>query len=124
MDVIATHQAGFGNCVATLGTALTPEHTNVLSRYTKRIVLAYDADSAGMKAALRGAAMFIEAEFDVRIGRLPKGDDPDSILRRGETAEFASAVSTHCRVVDYRLDLLREYRDLSTPRAGPRCSGR
>ena len=114
-DVIAAHQAGFVNCVATLGTALTLEHTKVLSRYTKKIVLAYDSDSAGMKAALRGAAMFMEAEFDVRIVRLPKGDDPDSILRRGATAEFASAISDALPIVDYRLDLLAEEHDVSTP---------
>lgn len=115
MDVIAAHQAGFGHCVATLGTALTTEHTNILSRYTKRIVLAYDADGAGMKAALRSAAMFLEAEFDVRIARLPKGEDPDSMLRRGATAEFASALSDAQPIVDYRLGLLRESHDLSTP---------
>ncbi len=113
-DVIAAHQAGFGNCVATLGTALTLEHTRVLSRYTKKIVLAYDADSAGMKAALRGAAMFMDAEFDVRIARLPKGDDPDSLLRRGETAAFASATSDALPIIDYRLHLLAEEHDLST----------
>jgi len=120
MDVIAAHQAGFSNCVATLGTALTTEHTNILSRYTRKIVLVYDADSAGMKAALRGAAMFMDAEFDVRIARLPKGDDPDSILRRGATAEFASAVSDALPIVDYRLGLLADLHDVSTPagRAG------
>ena len=115
MDVIAAHQAGFGHCIATLGTALTLEHTNVLSRYTKKIVLAYDADSAGMKAALRGAAMFADAEFDVRIARLPKGDDPDSLLRRGATAEFASSMTNALPIVDYRLNLLSETHDLSTP---------
>lgn len=114
MDVIATHQAGFGHSVATLGTALTLEHTKILSRYTKKIVLAYDADSAGMKAALRGAAMFMDAEFDVRIVRLPKGDDPDSILRRGATAEFASALAEARPIIEYRLDLLRESHDLTT----------
>jgi DNA primase len=101
--------------VATLGTALTLEHTNVLSRYTKKIVLAYDADSAGMKAALRGAAMFIDAEFDVRIARLPKGDDPDSILRRGATPEFAAAITDALPIIDYRLSLLGDVHDVSTP---------
>lgn len=115
MDVIAAHQAGFNNCVATLGTALTLEHTRVLSRYTKKIVLAYDADSAGMKAALRGAAMFMDAEFDVRIARLPKGDDPDSILRRGATAEFVAAITDGLPIVDYRLSLLGDIHDVSKP---------
>jgi DNA primase len=115
MDVIAVHQAGFSNCVATLGTALTLEHIGVLSRYTKKVVLSYDADSAGMNAALKGAAMFDEAECDVRIVRLPRGDDPDSLLRKGQVSEFAAAISGALPIVDYKLRILREKYDLSDP---------
>lgn len=113
MDVITTHQAGFTNCVATLGTALTIEHIKVLSRYTNKVVLAYDADSAGMTAALRGASMFDEADCDVRITRLPTGDDPDSLLRKGKTAEFAAVVAEALPIVDYKLAILRDRHDLS-----------
>lgn len=114
-DAIAAHQSGFTNTVATLGTALTLEHIRVLSRYTKKVVLAYDSDSAGMAAALRGASMFIEAESDVRIARLPGGDDPDSLLRKGKVAEFDAAISGALPITDYKLALLREKHDLSTP---------
>ena len=114
-DVTAAHQAGFENCIATLGTALTGEHIKVLSRYSNKAVLAYDADSAGMTAALRGAGMFTETECDVRIARLPPGNDPDSLLRKGRGAEFAAAVSDALPIVDYRLTLLREAHDMSTP---------
>ena len=115
MDVITAHQAGFTNCVATLGTALTLEHIKVLSRYTQRIALAYDADSAGMAAALRGAALFDEAECDARIVRLPGGDDPDSLLCKGRVSEFAAAVAEALPIVDYKLAVLRERHDLTDP---------
>lgn len=114
MDVITAHQAGFTNCVATLGTALTPDHISILSRYTKKVVLGYDADSAGMKAALKGAAMFAEAECDVRIIRLPKGDDPDSIIRSGRSAEFDAAIKNALPIIDYHLVSLKDKFDLGT----------
>ena len=114
MDVIAAHQSGFLNCVATLGTALTQEHIKILMRYSRKVVLAYDSDSAGMKAALRSAAMFYEADCDVRIARLPAGDDPDSLLRKGKVAEFSAAMSNALPIVDYRLAILRDQFDLST----------
>ncbi|MFA6665434.1 MAG: DNA primase [Armatimonadota bacterium] len=115
MDVIAAHQAGFTNCVATLGTALTPKHINILERYTKRVVLAYDADSAGIKAALRGAAMFEESECDVRILRLPKGEDPDSLIRHGRGAEFDAAVKGALPIAGYKIEVLKDRFDLSAP---------
>lgn len=114
MDVITAHQAGFTNCIATLGTALTSEHIKVLSRYTKKMLLAYDSDSAGMKATLRSASMFEEAECDVRIARMPSGDDPDSMIRSGRSAEFNAALSGAYPLVDYKLALLREQHDLSS----------
>ena len=112
-DVIAAHQSNFLSCVATLGTALTQDHIKVLMRYSHRVVLAYDSDSAGMKAALRGAAMFYDADCDVRIARLPAGDDPDSLLRKGKVAEFSAAISNALPIVDYRLAIVREQADLS-----------
>ena len=115
MDVITAHQAGFSNTVATLGTALTIEHISVLSRYTNKVVLAYDADSAGMTAALRGAAMFSDTECDVKIARLPSGDDPDSLLRKGRISEFEAAVAEALPIVDYKLTVLREQHELSDP---------
>ena len=113
MDVIAAHQSGFPSCVATLGTALTQEHIKVLMRYSRKVVLAYDSDSAGMKAALRSAAMFYEADCDVRIARLPAGDDPDSLLRKGKVAEFSAVISGALPIVDHRLAILRDQTDLS-----------
>lgn len=80
-DVIACHSAGLTNVVATLGTAMTESHIRQLKRYTTNVVLAYDADSAGINAALRGARMFDQAGLAVSVATMPEGKDPDEALR-------------------------------------------
>jgi len=103
MDAIATQSAGFDNTVATLGTALTEEHVTVISRFTKNVVLAFDSDSAGMKAALRSAPIFEQAGFNVRILSMPKGEDPDSLLRGGDVSKFAALLDKVLPIPDYRI---------------------
>jgi DNA primase len=84
-DVIACHQAGVRNVIATLGTALTADHLRALGRYTQRAVLAFDADSAGLSAMLRAADQLEASELDVDVMVLPEGEDPDTLVRkRGE----------------------------------------
>ena len=75
MDVIACHQAGFANVVATLGTALTREHADTLRRHAERVVLVFDADDAGRRAADRAVETFLTADLDVLIAELPEGPD-------------------------------------------------
>jgi DNA primase len=82
LDVIALHQYGIDDAVATLGTALTVEHVRALSRYTKNIVAFFDGDDAGSRAAARSFEIFVEAGLLGRAAFLPKGDDPDSFVRR------------------------------------------
>ncbi|MFO7708924.1 MAG: DNA primase [Desulfobacterales bacterium] len=94
LDLIALHQAGIENTVATLGTALTPEHIRMLTRYTGRMVLVYDSDAAGIRSAQRCVALFWkehadfrrgdvfrEDQADTRILVLPEGHDPDSFIK-------------------------------------------
>lgn len=81
MDVLTAHQYGVTNAVASLGTAFTVEHARLLRRYTERVLLAYDGDSAGAKAAQRGLDILREQGLAVRILVLPKGQDPDDFLR-------------------------------------------
>lgn len=114
MDAITAQSAGFTNTVATLGTALTEEHVNVISRFTKNVVLAFDSDSAGMKAALRSAPIFEQAGFSVRILNMPKGEDPDSLLRGGDTARFAGLLAKTLPIPDYRIKLALSAHDLHT----------
>lgn len=114
MDVIATQSAGFENSVATLGTALTEEHVNVIGRFTKNVLLSFDSDSAGMKAALRSAPIFEQAGFNVRILSMPKGEDPDSILRGGDASRFAVLLDKALPIPDYRIKVALSAYDLRT----------
>ncbi len=114
MDVIASQEAGFENAVATMGTALTEDHVNVLARLTKNAVLAFDADSAGMAAALRGSPFFERAGFNVRILSMPRGEDPDSLLRGGDRSRYAALIEHALPVVDYRVNLVLSQHDLET----------
>ena len=81
MDVIAMHQAGFDNAVASLGTALTPGHANIIKRYTNEVYLAYDSDDAGVKAALKAIAIFRDVEITTRVIDMKPYKDPDEFIK-------------------------------------------
>lgn len=91
MDVIALHQAGFTNAVACLGTALTKEQANLLSRYADEIILSYDADEAGQKATARALGIFGTTGMEIKVLRLTGGKDPDEIIKN--TALSVSVIS-------------------------------
>ncbi len=105
-DVIACHQAGFENVVATLGTSLTEEHVQTLARLASVVLLAFDADSAGLKAASRAAQIFEAQEVEVRVLDLPEGEDPDSLLRSGKRLIFERAIDTALPLTEYRITRL------------------
>jgi DNA primase catalytic core len=115
MDVVAAHQAGIENVVATLGTSLTDDHIRILGRYTKNILLSFDSDEAGVKAALRAAELFTAhgPEFALKILAMPPGDDPDSMLRRGNIAGFRKAMDSARTVPEFRIDGLKQQFDLT-----------
>ena len=109
MDVVTAHQAGFTQCVATLGTAMTEDHARTLVRYNRKVILCYDGDSAGINATLKGASVWDAMEVDgaeLLVASLPEGDDPDSVLRRGDTAVFQKALDAAVPRVDFELDLI------------------
>ena len=81
MDVIAMHQAGFTNAVASLGTALTSGHASLLKRYTQEVLLLYDSDEAGIRAALRGIPILREAGVNSRVVDLKPYKDPDEFIK-------------------------------------------
>lgn len=115
MDVIAMHQGGFPQAVASLGTALTPEQAKLLRRYCESCILAYDADNAGENAADKGIEVFEQAQLAVRVMRMPKGDDPDSLLRRAGADAVRQRLEDALGIVEYRMQLLAERGDLKTP---------
>lgn len=104
MDVIALHGAGHDTAVASMGTALTHSHVDLLRRYTKKAVLAYDSDFAGDSASMRGIEMLVENEFDVRVVSLPEGEDPDSLVKKGGGAAFQKEIDNAKDYFDFFLE--------------------
>ena len=80
-DLVSLHSAGFRNVVSPLGTALTPEQAHLIRRFTEKVVILFDGDDAGWKAAKRALIPLTEAGLEVWVCRLPEGEDPDSVLR-------------------------------------------
>ena len=106
-DVIACHQAGVTNVVATLGTALTEKHARVLRRLCDSVVLLFDGDEAGMRAADRAFEVFFAETVDVRVATLPGGQDPDELLRQPEgRAHFDAAIADAADAMAFRMDRL------------------
>lgn len=95
MDVIAMHQAGIENVVASSGTALTREQIRLIRRFSKNITVLYDGDAAGIKAAIRGIDLLLEAGMHIRVLVLPEGEDPDSFSRNRTIDEFNAYISEH-----------------------------
>ena len=82
MDVIALHAAGFESAVATLGTAITSEQARIMSRYTKKVLISYDSDAAGQKAANRAIGILGEVGLDVRVLKISDAKDPDEFIKK------------------------------------------
>lgn len=114
MDVIAAHENGFPYAVAPLGTALTPEHLQLLKRHCDRALLVFDADGAGLRAALRSLSLFENIEMEARVVVLPPGEDPDSLLRKRGPAPFAQALEEARPILDYRMEAILSHHDVRT----------
>ncbi|MEC9372305.1 MAG: DNA primase [Planctomycetota bacterium] len=108
-DVIACHQAGFENVVATLGTALTARHASMLKRLCDDVVLLFDADDAGQKAADRAIEVLFAEPIDVRIAVLPEGKDPDELFKtEGGAERFRETVDGAVDALEYRFRRMAE----------------
>ena len=115
MDVIAMHAAGFTNAVATLGTAITSEQARVMSRYTKKVVISYDSDEAGQKAAARAVQMLSEVGLDVVILKVPGSKDPDEYIKTYGKDKFAEVLKGSKTPFEYNLDNILERYDVNIP---------
>jgi DNA primase len=91
-DVIALHQAGIENVVASGGTSLTADQLRLIKKYTNNLTIVYDGDAAGVKAALRGLDMALEEGLNVKLVLIPDGDDPDSYVNKAGAAAFKEFV--------------------------------
>lgn len=115
MDVIALHQAGFKNAVASLGTAFTGLQANLLKRYTSEVLLTYDSDEAGTKATLRAIPILKEAGLSVKIINMKPYKDPDEFMKALGAEEYQKRMDNAQNAFLFEIDLLEREYDLNDP---------
>ena len=104
MDVIALHAAGFESAVATLGTAITSEQARIFAKYTKKVIICYDADKAGQTAANKAMRLFGEVGVEVRVLKLPGAKDPDEYIKKFGAESFKQVLNESKTGFEYKLD--------------------
>ncbi|MBQ9802287.1 MAG: DNA primase [Clostridia bacterium] len=114
MDTIAMHAAGFQNAVATLGTAITAEHARLISRYTKRVIINYDSDEAGQKAADKAMQLLDEVGMPVRVLKLQGAKDADEFIKKFGNDAFHSLLRSSSAAFDFKMDKSLAKYDLAT----------
>ena len=112
MDAIALHQYGFDCAVASLGTSLTEEHAVLLSRYTENLVLIYDGDAAGQRAAQRAIPMLEKAGLHIKVLQLKDAKDPDEYLKKFGADKFKLLLEGSANRVEYQLNAIARKYDL------------
>lgn len=117
MDVISMHQAGFRQAVASLGTAFTPEQATLLGRYTDTVLLAYDSDGAGVKAALRGIGILREAGLTAKVIDMRPAKDPDEFMKSFGREAFEERIRQAENSFFFEIRMLQEQFDMSDPEA-------
>lgn len=108
MDVVALAAAGVGHAVATLGTAMTDPHARLLSRYTKKVVLLFDSDDAGLRATFRAADLLLSHGVHPSVCTFPPGEDPDTVVRAEGKKGLQTYLDSAVDVLDRKLQLLDE----------------
>ena len=107
IDVIRCHACGFDTAIASEGTAFTKEQAALLKRSADNVVLLYDADNAGRKAAVRSAALLMAEEIPVRVASMPDGEDPDSFLRERQPQEFRKLLDEAISITIFQIRTLK-----------------
>ena len=115
MDVIALHQAGFTNSVASLGTALTEEQARLIARYVKEVIITYDSDGAGVKAAIRAIPILKSAGIKTKILKLAPYKDPDELIKNTGSEEFENRIKNAENSFDFELSSIEKSFELSKP---------
>ncbi len=116
LDCLQAYQAGIGQAVACCGTSLTKGHARLLRRYTERLVVNFDPDEAGVRAARRSIDLLLEEGFDVRVLRLPNGEDPDSFLLKHGGDGYRELLSKALSLVDFLIGEAGKRYDVGDPR--------
>ena len=115
MDVIAMHQAGFTNAVASLGTAFTSQHAALLKRYTDQVVLTYDSDGAGVKAALRAIPILKSVGMSVRVLNMRPYKDPDEFIKNLGPEAFRQRIAEARNSFLFEIDTIRQQYSMEDP---------
>ena len=115
MDVIAVHMAGFPNAVATLGTALTTEQARLMAKYTKKVILSYDSDEAGVSAAKRAIPILTDAGLEVKMLRMEGAKDPDEYIKKFGAVRFKNLLDDSQGKLDYLCDSVLSKYDILIP---------
>lgn len=115
MDVIALHQAGFTNAVASLGTAFTAQHAALLKRYTDTVILTYDSDGAGVKAALRAIPILKEVGISTKVLNMRPYKDPDDFIKNMGAEAFQERIEQSQNSFLYEIDVLKREYQLEDP---------
>ncbi len=113
MDVVALHQSGFGNAVASLGTSFTSEQARLVKRYAPRAVLCYDNDEAGKKATLRAGDILFDEGVKVRVLTVTDGKDPDEFIKNKGPDMFAVLIEKAKPLIEYKINEIREKYNLN-----------
>ena len=114
IDVVSLHQAGFDSAVASLGTSLTPEQARIISRYTNQVIIAYDSDSAGVKAAQRAIGILEKLDLKVKVLKMQEAKDPDEYIKLRGPDAFRNLIEASENQIDYRLSQITGKFDLSS----------
>ena len=115
MDVIALHAAGFSNAVATLGTAITSEQSRIMAKYTKKVIISYDNDDAGQRAASRAMQLLGEVGREVRVLKMDGAKDPDEYIRKFGADRFRHLLSQSRTGFAYKMENILARYDINDP---------
>lgn len=115
VDVVTLNQAGFTNAIATLGTALTPQQAHLMKQYTDSVVICYDSDEAGQKAALRAIKILSEEGLDLKVLTVENAKDPDEFIKKFGADGFQRLLDNCPSALDYQYYLLEKGIDMSAP---------
>ena len=115
MDVIALHAAGFSSAVATLGTAITSEQARIISKYTKKVIISYDSDAAGQRAADKAIKLLSEAGCEVKVLKMNGAKDPDEYIKKFGAEKFKDLLSGSRGRFDFKVDSVLAVHDITLP---------
>ena len=113
MDVIRASTIGINNCIATMGTALTKDHKNIIRNMANTIILCFDGDSAGEKATISAIELLEDTDANIKIVRLPDNMDPDEYILKNGKDSFLAQIKSASNLIDYKMELLKKSKDFS-----------